>query len=707
MNNGIKIKENLKPYIVFSVLAFALYGNTLNHSFVLDDAVVITNNSYTQQGIKGIPAILKYDTFNGYLVKMYESMDLDADPFDNNIVAGGRYRPLSLITYALEIEFFSKDNSYFIGSKSEFRFRGNAFFSHLFNIFMYLYTSCLFFAILHRLFPPEPNKNWYLSFPFLATVLFLAHPIHTEVVANIKGRDEIMALMGSLSALWFAIKYVDSRKYKNLVWSGLCLFLGLLSKENTITFVGVIPVTLYYFANCSKKRIFISLIPLVITSALFLIIRASVSGPINTSEIGDLLNNPFVYATQSETFATTFYTLLLYVKLLIFPHPLTWDYYPFHIELVNWSNSVASISLLFYLCIGLYAVYGLVKKRDIWSWSIWLYLMPLSVVSNLFFPIGAFMGERFVFFSSVGFAVLTGWLIAICIPRLVRDRWLYLPVVVTGLLLCLYSIKTIDRNRAWKDAFSLFITDVKTSPNSAKGNYEAGSTYMSKTLTMSNREDILMCCYEADRYFKKALLLYPHYLDAMIRIGDLHATYSGNIAESLQYYARALQYETVFSSKIDKITREILNMTNILLDEKLIISTPEEMLKSCNLLLSVRPDIGEAYFVKGVIYGKYLHNVEAALANLEYALSIDFTKTVRFYEYLGAAYGMSGNYPDALQYLLKAVEMESDDIDTYLNLGIIYRKLGDIDNSLLFTEKGNKLANGEKVETGEIGEEKN
>ena len=697
---SIQIKDKWKPHIVFAVFVFALYGNTLNHSFVFDDGTVLAHNRFTQQGVKGIPAIFKYSTFAGNLALIYDGMD--ADPLNEKpvIVTGGRYRPLSLVTFALEIEFFGKECT--VTDIPHLRFRGNAFVSHLVNILMYLFTACLLFLLFLRLFPPDKHTKWYLSFPFVATLLFAAHPIHTEVVANIKGRDEIMALLGSLGALWFMIKYMDTHKYHHLALGGLCLFLGLLSKENTITFVAVIPVTLYYFVNHTKKDVFITMIPILVASALFLIIRASAIGPIDTSEDMGLLNNPFIDATKSETFATVFYTLLLYIKLLLFPHPLTYDYYPHHIEIVNWLNPVAILSLLFYLGIGMYAVYGLVKKRDVFSWSIWLYLLPLSVVSNLFFPIGVFMGERFIYFSSIGFAVCTAWLICRYVPgfmfkvqgsRFKVQSSRYFVVAVVGIILCLYSVKTITRNRAWKDNFILFTTDIKTSKNSAKGNYHAGVAFLNKAMLSNNKDNITTYWKEADRYLKYTIQLYPQYFDAIVQIGYIHAVFSGDIAQSLHYYAIALQYESLLTERIDIITREILNMTNLLLDDNQVISTPEEILRSCDFILNIRPDRGEALFVKGVIYGKYLNNLELALSYLEQALAMDFPKTVRFYEYLGAAYGKSGNYPNALQYLLKAEETGTVDIDTYLNLGVIYEQIGDMENARLYTSKGQEMLN--------------
>ena len=61
----IKIKEKPRPHLVFTFFVFILYANTLNHSFVLDDGMVLTHNRFTQQGMKGIPGIVKHDTFIG------------------------------------------------------------------------------------------------------------------------------------------------------------------------------------------------------------------------------------------------------------------------------------------------------------------------------------------------------------------------------------------------------------------------------------------------------------------------------------------------------------------------------------------------------------------------------------------------------------------------------------------------------------------
>ena len=88
---------------------------------------------------------------------------------------------------------------------------------------------------------------------------------------------------------------------------------------------------------------------------------------------------------------------------------------------------------------------------------------------------------------------------------------------------------------------------------------------------------------------------------------------------------------------------------------------------------------------------------ELSLVNFEKALSFDFPKTTEFYEDIGAAYAISGQYEKAVQYLLKAVELDTGDPATYTNLGIIYQQLGDIDSASLYMTKGDEMR--EKMES--------
>ena len=150
--------------------------------------------------------------------------------------------------------------------------------------------------------------------------------------------------------------------------------------------------------------------PLLLSSAVFLIIRKNVLGEFSSEPSNELMNNPFLHASQAEKYATIFYTLGCYLRLLFYPHPLTYDYYPYHIELTGFDNLPVILSVIIYVIFIIIAVAGIRSGSTI-SYSIWLYLLPLVPVSNLVFNVGTFMNERFIYFSSLGFCLFIAYIL--------------------------------------------------------------------------------------------------------------------------------------------------------------------------------------------------------------------------------------------------------------------------------------------------------
>ena len=58
--------KNKQVYLIFILCGFLLYGNTIGHDYTLDDAIVITDNSYTKKGFSGIWDQLSNDQFTGF-----------------------------------------------------------------------------------------------------------------------------------------------------------------------------------------------------------------------------------------------------------------------------------------------------------------------------------------------------------------------------------------------------------------------------------------------------------------------------------------------------------------------------------------------------------------------------------------------------------------------------------------------------------------
>jgi len=369
------------------VLGCLLYINTLNHEYTQDDAIVIYDNMFTQEGVSGIPGILSNDTFYGFFKEEGKA----------KLVAGGRYRPFTQLMFALEWQLFGK----------------KPFIGHLINVLLYSFLGIMLYKFLALLILGKNRSGKKETktrlFIFIACLFYIAHPIHTEAVANIKGRDEIMTMLGGIIALWASLKYYHTKQGK---WNLIALasfFIALMSKENAITFLAVVPLMYMLF----KRKNFVNslkyLWPFLVSTIVFLGIRTAVLGMDFGGSSMELMNNPFLKVSNgswipfsgAEKMATILFTLGKYVALLLFPHPLSHDYYPRAVEIMNFSNWQVILSLLTYFGMLAGALYFWKKDKFI-SFGILFFLVTLSIVSNVVFPIGTNMSERFMFMPSLG-----------------------------------------------------------------------------------------------------------------------------------------------------------------------------------------------------------------------------------------------------------------------------------------------------------------
>lgn len=492
-------RQNWQPASVIFLLALGLYISTLSFDYVLDDQIVFTKNAFAKEGFAGIFDIMTRESFVGHFGEQ------------KNLVVGARYRPLSLVTFAIEYAFFGI----------------NAPVSHFINVLLYALLGLLIFRCLHLFFSSATSERWYRSLPFLMAILFIAHPIHTEVVANVKGRDELMTFLGALGALYCTFKY-DSTKQKVFLFFSFCtFFLALLSKENALTFLAVIPMSLYCFRDTQLKSIMLSFIPLSLAAIFYLWIRYLAIGYFlspNEMPITDIMNNPFYGLASGEKFATIFYTLGQYIKLLVFPHPLTHDYYPYQIPIIAWNDYRAIIPFIFYAFLFLIGVWGILKKRIV-AYCVLFYLLTLSIVSNIPFTVGTFMNERFLFMPSLGFCILLVWFLF----EWLRPNKLIIGASIFGLFLLGFIVKTFDRVPDWKNRMSLNISGATNSPNSARANCFLGTAIFEEEYRESTDAAQKQALIKEVAYFiDRALEIHPNYGSALIM-------HSGVVAEEYKY----------------------------------------------------------------------------------------------------------------------------------------------------------------------------
>jgi tetratricopeptide (TPR) repeat protein len=605
-------------------LSFLLYANTLGNGYTLDDAIVIYDNMFVKEGISGIPGILGKDTFFGFFKEEGKAA----------LVAGGRYRPLSLILFAIEVQFFGE--SPFIG--------------HLFNGLYYGATTVLLYLLLLQLFRPKQGqvKGYFIA--LTASLLFAAHPIHTEVVANIKGRDEILTLLGSLGALYLSLRAFQDKKPLYNLLAGLVFFLALMAKENAIMFLFVAPLAYYFFTSAKTGDIVKQALPFAIAAGAFLAIRFSVLGFGLTDPPMEMMNNPFVKVqgngyiafTSQERFATVMFSLGKYLQLMFVPLTLTHDYYPRAIGVMTFGDWEALLSLLLYLALGAYAVWRL-PRRDPMSFAILFYLITLAIVSNLFFPVGTHMAERLLFMPSVGFSLaiaLLGYRWAVRgapsgkIPAFRRFKPVLSAVVVIAIL---FSVRTIARNPAWTNNYTLFMTDIEHSPNSAKLRNAVGGELVTQSVKPENAARKETMLSEAIGHLETAVRIHPNYKNAYLLMGNAY-NYLQEYDKSIAAYQNALSIDPDYQD--------------------------------------ARRNLGITYKDAGKYYGEQLGQVDKAIGYLNKAYEI-MPEEYEVIRLLGVAHGIRGNTPKAIEYFTRATEVAPQNPSAWFDLGTAYYNAGD------------------------------
>jgi len=504
--------------ITLMALAFIINAQTISYDYALDDAVFTSENSLI--GIKGIAAIPALFTHG----KNYN--------FDKSNT--GSYRPLLPVSFAIEHHFFGF----------------NPAVSHFINLVFFCLLIMVLFKLLRWIF-----RDYPVHLPFLVLLLFELHPIHTEVVANVKSRDEILSLLFTALSMIQSFKYIDTNKNKHLILSGLYFFIALLAKESPLCFVAIVPIMLYFFTNAKPMKLLIAGIPYFIMSVVFVIMRTGfLDKPSATSKV-QITENFLVAASGfSQKLGTVLWIQLKYLILLIFPHPLSYDYSYNQVPLVGLTDYKALISLVIISGLLIYAVVNF-KRKNIFSFCILFYFLSMSITSNLLVEIGATMGERFLFIPSLAFCIAVVFLIAwvakvdLRTINLTNSTALTFTVFIISLL---YGIKTVARNEDWKNNFTLFTSGVETTPNSWRTQDYLGMEY--EKMAVADKDPLAMKkdADEAIGLFRKSIDIYPPKADAQADLGAVYLLVNNNDS-AIAHLEYAVKLNPKLSSAIANI----------------------------------------------------------------------------------------------------------------------------------------------------------
>ena len=493
----------LVPIGVF-IFAFLLYANTINHGFVLDDDLVCNKNGFVQEGIGGIKDIFTHSWYYGF-----SSSD---DRY---------YRPMMLAGFAIEKQFFGNSPSVY----------------HFFNVLEYALGCMFLFFTLRLLF----EKKYFLP-TIAATLFFAAHPLHTEVVANIKSRDEIYAFLGMLGVIYSIVQYNRKEDLKFLFFALASYFFAILSKEAALSILGLVPLVLYFFTKTSSKKIIIQTGSFGIIAAIYFAIRMGIIDP-DPTPFETIDNSLFAIDSFWAQRVTAIGMLGKYFQLLVFPHPLSFDYSFNTFPELSWTNwkvlgSLAASGGLIYLTIK-----GL-RSKSIYSFAILLFAITFAITSNIFFSIGATFAERFMFIPLLGFCIAVSFLLKEFLLKEKNQS----PTVfygIVGVMLLLYSAKTFTRNAAWESDDTLYETGIVTAPNSSRTQSFYGVTQYRKALAEANPTKKKELLNTAVKYLKMSTETYPGFTETYHHLALVYEA-QNNTPLAIEAYKTAIETNTEY-----------------------------------------------------------------------------------------------------------------------------------------------------------------
>lgn len=619
--------------IFLGVLSFLVYFNTIWNGFVMDDVMVLKDNRMVLRGISAVPELLSTPHMRGYL-----------------IIPNDLYRPLSLVMFAIEYQFFGLAPSV----------------HHFMNIVFFAGCSIMLFLFLNKLFD---GKRMTLA--LITAIIFAVHPIHTEVVANIKSRDELMCFFFGFWALNLFADYMSSGKMLKLVLGVVMFYLSIISKETVIAFVGIIPLIFFFYRNEDKKRAVYITAGTLVATIIFLSIRTSVlnaydaNQPAANVEFIDnaLAGAPDMPLTATTVLATKVLVMGHYLRLMFLPYPLLSTYSFNSIPFANFASIGFWLSLIAYVALIYFMVTRFIKNRkDPWAFGIMFYLATIFLFSNFPFLMGAELAERFAFFASVGTCLLMGLAIE---KWIIKDEHADVSVVKTskvlmilGPLVLVYGGLTFARNFEWKDNLTLYKADISRSPNDVRLYHNVGSA-LAEELYEEEKDSVKKkeIDNEALTYLRKGVEIYPGYSSLYVEMA--------RIFDRKKLYDSAIKYNKLALSLSPNDFTANNNLGSVMLTA----GRYREAIPYFLLAMQQNPNFKYAYLNVARCYNQ-LQIFDSAIYNYHKLLEFE-PQNAEVVNEMATAFFMRQRYDSAEYYYQVLLKANPNDANTINNIGAI------------------------------------
>ncbi|HEX7042301.1 MAG TPA: glycosyltransferase family 39 protein [Patescibacteria group bacterium] len=409
------------------LIGFIVFLNGLFNSFVGDDLGQIVENPLVHS-IGNISLFFSSSTFyNG-----------------STQLIGNYFRPIY-------ISFFSIIYSLF----------GPSFFAyHLFQLIFHITNTILIFVILKRFL------NKHIS--FFLSLIFLIHPINSEVVMYIAHTQEVLFLFFGLMYLLM----LNYKSFKYFLFANIFLLLSILSKESGILFLFI---SFFWTLFFERKNLIKNSLSGGLVILIYLVLRFHAIGFISSPH-----NSPIAQANLYVRLLNIPEMFFFYLKTFIFPIQLS-SSYQWVITNINFDNFYLPLFIdLGFLVLffgGGWVLYQQKGRATFYSYLFFLLWFLLGIGIHMqIIPLDATVSEAWFYFPIIGLLGMIGIFFSSMKVK-IKPIWF---VLLGFVIISLLSLRTFIRTFDWRNEFTIATHDLKVSSSAWGLENELSYAYFSK-----------------------------------------------------------------------------------------------------------------------------------------------------------------------------------------------------------------------------------
>jgi len=621
----------LPVVVLLGALTFLVYLNSLQNEFVFDDVGLIVKSSRIRD-LRNLPRIL-------------------------GAYGHPAYRPIRTASHAIDYALFGLNPA---------GFRAVNIALHVLN------GTLLFFLFRALLRNPRPA--------LLAAMLFVVHPIQTESVAYISGRRDLLFAVFYLAGFACYVRYRETDRVRYLFLAGFAYLLSLLSKEMAIS----LPLLCLWYDVVRSIPAAEGNSPLSPLRAVAEGVRTAVRRHtlLYAAGTAGLLFLVWYYVYRMNpsqqramyggglgpTLMTSARIVVHYIKLLLFPITLNADY---SFNAFPVSRSLGDLRALFALAILGAVVWGLLRLLPSARWAafggLWFFvtLLPVSQI----IPHHEMMAEHYLYLPSAGIFLAAGVLLE---GALVQPRRHAATVVAFTLVVALLGVRTVVRNRDWRDSQTLWTKTIQTAPGSARAHVNVGELALRQGRSLQafrefqeaisiqpddavNRDNLGVVLLrhgmfdEAEQQFREAIRIQPRYVNSRVNLGLIYLN-RRQLDEAEQEFRAAsgsTRIASAFRGAIENNLGVVLALKGKRQEAEHAFA---EAVRLAPRNADARANLGKAYLEKGM--------AREGIAQFDEAVRLNGSNP-RFHYMLGQAYYQEGEKEFAAISLTRALSLKA------------------------------------------------